>query len=86
VAAAFATADDKTAARLNEGLGSADLDADGVAELREIIVSTGALARTEERIANLTEASLRAIGMVQLAGGATAMLTELAGAATRRAF
>jgi geranylgeranyl diphosphate synthase type I len=86
VAAAFAAADDKTAARLNEGLGNADLDADGVAELREIIISSGALARTEERIVNLTAASLRALGTVELAGRAAVKLTELAQAATRRVF
>ncbi len=86
VAAAFAAADDKTAARLNEGLGNPNLDAEGVAELREISVSTGALARTEERITNLTAASLRALGMVELAGGTATMLSDLARAATRRTF
>ncbi len=86
VACAFAVADDATAARLRAGLGNPDLDAAGVAELRQIIVETGALARTEERIAGLTEASLRALSSVDLVGGTTDMLVRLARAATRRAL
>jgi geranylgeranyl diphosphate synthase type I len=84
VAAAFAAADPATAIALRTGLGDPGLDENGVARLREIIVSTGALARTEERIANLTEASLAAVSRVRLAGGATKMLKDLARAATRR--
>jgi geranylgeranyl diphosphate synthase type I len=86
IAAAFAAADDTTAARLRAGLGNPHLGGSGVEELREIIVSTGALARTEERIAHLTAASLRALGTVDLADGAREMLTSLAEAATRRSL
>jgi geranylgeranyl diphosphate synthase, type I len=84
VAAAFAAADPETSAQLRAGLGDPGLDPAGVARLREIIVGTGALARTEQRIAHLTEASLTAVGRVSLAGDASHMLTKLATAATRR--
>jgi geranylgeranyl diphosphate synthase type I len=84
VAAAFAAADEPTAAVLRAGLGNRRLDPHGVDALREIIVRTGALARTEERIANLTEASLRALGTVALTDDAAEMLADLARAATHR--
>jgi geranylgeranyl diphosphate synthase type I len=84
IAAAFAGADETTTARLRAGLGNRDLDATGVTELREIIVDTGALASAEARILALTEASLDALGTVDLAHGTTAMLASLARAATRR--
>jgi geranylgeranyl diphosphate synthase type I len=84
VASAFAAADPPTAARLAAGLGRADLSAEGVAELREIIVSTGALTSTERRIDTLTEAAVDALTQVKLADGATEKLTDLALAATRR--
>jgi geranylgeranyl diphosphate synthase type I len=84
IAAAFDTADPRTAERLTRGLGDPRLDEAGVAELREIIVTTGALKRTEQRIADLTEAGLTALAAVGLADGAGEMLTDLALAATRR--
>ena len=84
IAAAFAAADEPTAARLRAGLGNPLLDAAGVQQLREIIVGTGALARTEERIANLTEASLQALAEGSLAAGTGEMLASLAKAATHR--
>jgi geranylgeranyl diphosphate synthase type I len=84
VASAFAMADEPTAARLQAGLGNPTLDSDGVAELREIIVGTGALAQTEARIDSLTDAALQALASVELAGEATKVLTALADVATRR--
>jgi geranylgeranyl diphosphate synthase type I len=86
IASAFAAADEPTAAILRRGLGDRDLDAAGVTRLRDIIISTGALARTEARIADLTESSLRALDDVALAGDAAQMLTGLARAATHRAL
>jgi geranylgeranyl diphosphate synthase type I len=83
-AAAFEAADEATAARLRRGLGDARLDDAGVAQLRGIIVDTGALERTERRIADLTDAGLAALAVVELADGAGEMLAELALAATRR--
>jgi len=84
VAEAFTAADPTTAAQLRQSLGDPDLDDGGVNRLREIIVSTGALDRTERRIANLTEAALAALAQIPLAGGAADMLSDLALAATRR--
>jgi geranylgeranyl diphosphate synthase type I len=84
IAAAFAAADKKTKSRLRAGLGNPDLNAAGVTRLRNIIINTGALDRTEQRITKLTQASLAAVRRVRLAGGARKMLTELAKAATHR--
>jgi geranylgeranyl diphosphate synthase type I len=84
VAAAFETAEPTAAAALTAGLGDRGLDENGVSRLRHIIVSTGALARTEQRIADLTDAGLAALRHAELADGAAPMLTDLALAATRR--
>ncbi|WP_433343588.1 polyprenyl synthetase family protein [Micromonospora sp. CA-111912] len=66
-------------------LGDPGLDEDGVARLRELITSTGALARTEERIATLTDTALAALAAVDLETEARQALVDLAVAATRRA-
>jgi geranylgeranyl diphosphate synthase type I len=84
IAAAFAAAGAESSAQLRAGLGDPDLDAAGVDRLREIIVGSGALARTEQRIAHLTETSLAAVGQVDLADSAGQMLVALAQAATSR--
>jgi geranylgeranyl diphosphate synthase type I len=84
VAAAFEAADKATAERLERGLGDPELDDDGVNDLRDIIVSTGALARTEQRIESLTRQAVAALSHVELADGASAVLIDLAGAATHR--
>jgi geranylgeranyl diphosphate synthase type I len=84
VAAAFEAAPAEAAGILTDGLGRKDLDQDGIELLREIIVSTGALDRTERRIAELTEAGLAALEASPLADGASQMLADLALAATRR--
>ena len=86
IAAAFAAADEQSAAVLRAELGNRDLDADGVAALREIIIRVGALARTEERITDLTGESLRALSSLELADGAGEMLANLALAATDRSL
>ncbi|MFC5940844.1 polyprenyl synthetase family protein [Micromonospora harpali] len=84
VAAAVAATDDEGRALLLGRLGDPELDADGVARLRELITSTGALARTEERIAALTETALAALSAVDLETEARQALVDLAIAATRR--
>ncbi|MFI0795535.1 polyprenyl synthetase family protein [Micromonospora rubida] len=66
-------------------LGDPGLDEDGVARLRALITSTGALARTEERIATLTDTALAALAAVDLETEARQALVDLAIAATRRA-
>lgn len=84
VAAAFEAADADDAIELRRRLGEADLDEAGVDRLREIIVATGALRRTERRIDSLTDRALAALRTVNLADGAGDRLTELALAATNR--
>lgn len=86
VAAAFAVADPPTLAALRRGLGDPHLDEVGVQRLRDIIVSTGALTRTEERIDALTEAALTALDRVSLISDASTMLADLAEVATRRSL
>ncbi|MGE5830739.1 MAG: polyprenyl synthetase family protein [Micromonosporaceae bacterium] len=85
VATALDTARRPTANQLQHGLGDPELDESGVARLRDLIVETGALARTEQRIEALAHAALVALEPVQLADDAASVLTELALAATRRA-
>jgi len=84
VAAAFEAGDPVARKILAEDLGDRALDAERVDRLREIIASTGALARTETRIDDLTAVALGALGGVTLAGGAAEVLTALAAASTRR--
>ncbi|HWH00633.1 MAG TPA: polyprenyl synthetase family protein [Pilimelia sp.] len=84
VAAAFEAADPAQRAELTARLGDPTLDQAGVARLREIITATGALARTEHRIVELTEAARRALDGVALDGEARGALRELAQAATHR--
>jgi len=84
VACAFAGADAATRKRLHHALGNPGLDDAGVDELRDIIVSTGALERTEERISALTATALDALDGAPLTDEAAEMLADLAGAATHR--
>jgi geranylgeranyl diphosphate synthase type I len=85
VAAAFEGADPDGRRLLRDRLGDGDLDDEGIAALRDVIQRSGALARTEQRIARLTEAAVAALDGVDLAEDGAAVLVELAGAATRRA-
>jgi geranylgeranyl diphosphate synthase type I len=84
VAEAFQAADEKDRAVLEERLGDSTLDGDELAELRDAIVRTGALERTERRIAELTATALDALGRVPLDPEAAAVLTDLTAAATAR--
>jgi geranylgeranyl diphosphate synthase type I len=84
VAAAFAAADEAAARQLREGLGDPNLDEAGIERLREIITATGALDRTEERIAELTRSALAALRTVPLDPEGVEVLTQLAEVATRR--
>ena len=49
---------------LADGLGNPDLDADGAARMREVLYSTGAVERVEQRIADL---HAEALGIVDAA-------------------
>lgn len=70
---------------LAAALGSADLDEAGVAQLRRIITESGALARTEAYIAELTSTALAALEAAPVEPEAAEMLRELADAAVHRA-
>ena len=85
IAAAHEAADPAGRAELEAALGDPGLDAARVERLRDLITSTGALARTEERIATLTATALGALDPVELDPEPRTVLLELADAATRRA-
>jgi geranylgeranyl diphosphate synthase, type I len=79
VALEAAGPDQRTA--LEIGLGDPDADVDA---LRKIIAETGALARTEARITELTRQALAALDSAAIEPVAKTTLTELAAAATQR--
>jgi geranylgeranyl diphosphate synthase, type I len=72
------------AKELRAGIGDPALAADGVARLQAIIAGTGALAAVEQRISELTEAALDALGRAEITAEAREALAELAVAATDR--
>ncbi|HEU5109536.1 MAG TPA: polyprenyl synthetase family protein [Micromonosporaceae bacterium] len=84
VAVAYEAAGPAQRAELTARLGDPALDEAGVARLREIITGSGALRRTEERIATLTATALAALDAVALEPEARDVLTDLARAATTR--
>jgi geranylgeranyl diphosphate synthase, type I len=84
VASAFADAGAGDRAELDARLGDPRLDDAGVARLRSIIRASGALDRTEQRIAALTEAALAALARADIEAEARSVLRDLADAATRR--
>jgi geranylgeranyl diphosphate synthase type I len=84
VAAALETADRPGRALIEQRLGDAHLDPDGVTALREVIVASGALARTEARIDELTACALDALAGVDVDPEAAEVLTGLAAVATHR--
>jgi geranylgeranyl diphosphate synthase type I len=84
VAAAAAAADPVGRAALLAGLGDPELDEARVAQLREIIAGTGALARTERRIGELMAQALAALATVELDAEAAGVLVDLARVATQR--
>jgi geranylgeranyl diphosphate synthase type I len=84
VASAFAAAGPAERAELDRGLGDPGLDDAGVARLRAVIDGCGALARTEERIAVLTDTAAAALAGADVDREARAVLEALAVAATRR--
>ncbi|WP_239157384.1 polyprenyl synthetase family protein [Actinocatenispora thailandica] len=84
VAAAYEATTPAGRAVLDARLGAAGLDADGVAQLRELIVDTGALADTERRIGQLTADCLAALAGAPIAPRPAEVLTALATAATTR--
>jgi geranylgeranyl diphosphate synthase type I len=84
VVAAIELAGPAARTEISRRLGDSELDAAGVAALREIISASGALARTEDRIDELTEAALKALDTAPVAAGAADTLRALAAAAAHR--
>ncbi|MEQ7007337.1 polyprenyl synthetase family protein [Actinopolymorpha sp. B17G11] len=73
------------AERFRTCFGDRDLDSGGVAELRDVIVATGALATVERLIAELTDAASTALAKAPVATeDARSALGELARLATQR--
>ncbi|AVT32744.1 MULTISPECIES: polyprenyl synthetase family protein [unclassified Plantactinospora] len=69
---------------LDRRLGDPGLDQAGIEVLREVITSSGALDRTERRIATLTDTALAALVGAELEPEAREVLVDLAVVATRR--
>ena len=84
VAAAMDAGDATQRATLTTLLGDPDLDESGVRTLQAIIRDTGALSRTEQRIASLTAQALEALEAAELAETAHQALRDLATAAAHR--
>ena len=84
IAAAAEAADPTDRATLTGRLGDPTLDQAGIDRIRKIIVATGALDRTEQRIEELHATAVAALATVPLDPEAVEVLTGLAAAASRR--
>jgi geranylgeranyl diphosphate synthase type I len=84
VAIALRSATPAQADVVRRNLGDPHLDDDGVGDLRQVIVDTGALTRVEELIVELTADALAALSSAPIEDDARDVLTELAHAATSR--
>lgn len=84
IAIACERANKSQAQQIREKLGDQHLHLDGVNILREIIEITGALAYTEDLIGELLDRAIDSLNNPDLDPDATAVLTELAHAATTR--
>jgi geranylgeranyl diphosphate synthase type I len=84
VAATLEAVGPATADEVERRLGDPDLDACGIETLRRVITDSGALARTEQRIADLTATALDALTTVKIEKEAAEVLRALATAATTR--
>jgi geranylgeranyl diphosphate synthase type I len=85
IAKALERATPAQAAVVRANLGDPGLDAAGVAELREVIVSTGALAAVEALVDDLVARSRAALAAAHVVAPARAVLEGLVVAATARA-
>ncbi len=84
VAVAYERAGAADRSLLDRAVGDPSLDEAGVAELRELLVRTGALAEVEDRIRRLTEQAVAALEAAPIAEVARAALRELAVVASSR--
>ncbi|UQU63211.1 polyprenyl synthetase family protein [Couchioplanes caeruleus] len=85
IAAAYEALPAAGRGELDRGLGDLKLDEARVERLRALITGSGALARTETRIAALTAEALAALDTPAIEAEARSVLLALADAATRRA-
>jgi geranylgeranyl diphosphate synthase type I len=84
MALARGSADRDQQRRLKELFGNPDLDPEGAAELRQVIIDTGALNRIEQMIKVRTDAALGALADAPVSAEALPVLTELAAEAVDR--
>ncbi|SNT38894.1 geranylgeranyl diphosphate synthase, type I [Asanoa hainanensis] len=84
MALARGSADREQQRRLKELFGNPDLDPDGAAELRQVIIDTGALSRIEQMIKVRTDAALGALADAPVSAEALPVLTALAAEAVDR--
>jgi geranylgeranyl diphosphate synthase type I len=84
VALAMSKADESQAQLLRDGLGDRSLDEPRVAQLRSVIVDTGALDEVEQRIVERADEALRALHPDAVSPDARAALGALVVAATDR--
>lgn len=84
IAIAQERATDTERARLAALIGNPLLDADGVAEVRDVLERTGARAEVESRIADQRDRALSALDTAAITVDGAAMLRALAAAATDR--
>ncbi|GAA1886576.1 polyprenyl synthetase family protein [Asanoa iriomotensis] len=84
MALARGSADREQQRRLKELFGNPDLDPAGAAELRQIIIDTGALDRIEQMIKVRTDAAMGALADAPVSAEALPVLTALAAEAVDR--
>jgi geranylgeranyl diphosphate synthase type I len=84
MALARGSADRDQQRRLKELFGNPDLDPDGAAELRQVIIDTGALDRIEQMIKVRTDAAMGALADAPVSAEALPVLTALAAEAVDR--
>ncbi len=75
---------ERARAAVDAAVGAPDLDAEGVARVRELLVELGAVHAVEQRISELTGSALDALDAAPVAEPAASRLAELAVTATRR--
>ncbi|MCW2622141.1 MAG: Polyprenyl synthetase [Frankiales bacterium] len=84
VAMALEKADDTQQAVVHRHLGDPQLSSQGVADLRQVLVETGAVDRVESLVTERTELALTALAAAPVADVARTPLEQLAVAATTR--
>lgn len=84
IAAAFEAADDEQRDVLRGGLRNRELDDDGVAQIRDVLRATGAVAAIETEIAERQDEAMQALASLDIPDTARIALTSLAEAAVKR--